>query len=100
MIQPLQAPDPSSAGLLDDANGGLGTDMWQNTSRRQADQALSMLPAPVPMPALRDLQRRLLLTIAEVPVGEAGTPSLLGLRIEQLYELGPVDAARQQTGRA
>lgn len=28
VIQPLNAPDPSSGGLLDDSNGGLGTAMW------------------------------------------------------------------------
>ncbi len=95
VIQPLTAPDPSSAGLLDDGNGGLGADMWQGSTRRQAAQALSVLPAPVPSPALRELQRRLLLTIAEVPSGEPQTPSLLGRRIAQLYELGDVDAAGQ-----
>lgn len=95
VIQPLQAPDPSSAGLLDDGNGGLGAGMWQGSTRRQAMQALGTLPAPVPAPALRELQRRLLLTTAQVPPGEGGTPSLLGLRIAQLYELGQIDAARQ-----
>lgn len=95
VIQQLQAPDPSTAGLLDDGNGGLGADMWQGSSRSQAIRALGMLPAPVPAPALRDLQRRLLLTTAQVPPGEAGTPSLLGQRIAQLYELGLVDAAEQ-----
>lgn len=88
VIQPLKAPDPSSAGLLDDGNGGLGTAMWQGSNRAQALQALGVLPAPVSGPALRDLQRRLLLTVAEVPPGNAGTPSILGLRVAQLYRLG------------
>lgn len=88
VIQPLRAPDPSSAGLLDDGNGGLGTAMWQGSNRAQAVQALGVLPAPVSGPALRDLQRRLLLSVAEVPPGNAATPSILGLRVAQLYRLG------------
>lgn len=95
VIQQLRAPDPSSTGLLDDSNGGLGAQMWQGSTRRQAAQALGVLPAPVPSPALRELQRRLLLTIAEVPPGEPATPSLLGQRIAQVYELGDIAAAQQ-----
>lgn len=88
VIQPLRAPDPSSAGLLDDGNGGLGTAMWQGSNRAQAVQALGVPPAPVSGPALRDLQRRLLLSVAEIPPGNATTPSILGLRVAQLYRLG------------
>lgn len=95
VIEQLRAPDPSSAGLLDDSNGGLGSAMWQGTSLRQAVQAIGILPAPVASPALRDLQRRLLLTTAQVPAGDPGTPSLLGLRIAQLYKLGFVAEAEQ-----
>ncbi|WP_374302712.1 hypothetical protein [Ferrovibrio sp.] len=93
--QPLSAPDPAIAGLLDDGNGGLGATMWQGTSRAQAMQALGVLPAPVAASALRDLQRRLLLTTAQAPVGSGGTPSLLGLRVEQLFRLGQIAAAEQ-----
>jgi hypothetical protein len=88
VIQPLRAPDPSSAGLMDDGNGGLGTAMWQGSNRAQAVQALGVLPAPVSGPALRNLQRRLLLSVAEIPPGNAATPSILGLRVAQLYRLG------------
>lgn len=95
VIQPLAAPDPVTAGLLDDSNGGLGTTMWQGTSRAQAVQAISVLPAPVAASALRDLQRRLLLTTAQPPVGSGGTPSLLGLRVEQLFRLGQIALAEQ-----
>lgn len=95
VIQPLRAPDPSSAGLLDEGNGGLGAAMWQGSNRAQALQALGVLPAPVSGPALRDLQRRLLLSIAEVPPGSTATPSILGLRVAQVYRLGRLaDAER------
>jgi hypothetical protein len=95
VIQPLNAPDPSSGGLLDDGNGGLGTAMWQGSNRAQAVQALGVLPAPVSGTALRDLQRRLLLSVAEVPPGTAATPSLLGLRVTQLYRLGRLAEAER-----
>lgn len=95
VIQPLKAPDPSSAGLLDDSNGGLGSAMWQGSTRPQALQAMGVLPAPVSGPALRDLQRRLLLTVAEVPAGNVATPSLLGLRVAQLYRLGRLAEAER-----
>lgn len=95
VIQPLNAPDPSSGGLLDDGNGGLGTAMWQGSNRAQAMQALGVLPAPVSGTALRDLQRRLLLSVAEVPAGSASTPSILGLRVAQLYRLGRLAEAER-----
>lgn len=95
VIQPLKAPDPSQAGLLDDGSGGLGSAMWQGTTRAQAMQAIGVLPAPVSSPALRELQRRLLLTIAEVPAGSAATPSLLGQRVAQLYRLGKLADAEK-----
>lgn len=94
-IQTLKAPDPSSAGLLGDEAGGLGAAMWRGSRRAGAELAIAALPAPVLSPALRDLQRRLLLTLAEVPEGNGGTPSLLALRVEQLYRLGLVSEAAQ-----
>ena len=102
-IETLKAPDPSSAGLLTIETGGLGARMWANTSRAQAERALRILPAPVLSPGLRDLQRRLLLSTAEIPAGEippGETPpgtaaSILGLRVEQLLRLGLVAEATQ-----
>ncbi len=88
-IETLKAPDPSSAGLLTADTGSLGPRMWANTSRAQVERALRILPAPVLSPGLRDLQRRLLLSTAEIPDGPAaGNTSILALRIEQLLRLG------------
>ncbi len=94
-IEALKAPDPSSAGLLAEDNGGLGPRMWGNTSRAQAERVITLLPAPVASPGLRQLQRRLLLSIAEAPGGGQAAPSLLGLRVEQLYRLGAGTEAAQ-----
>ncbi|WP_428245691.1 hypothetical protein [Ferrovibrio sp.] len=93
-VETLNAPDPSSVGMLGDDNGGLGIKMWAGTSRTQAERVISLLPAPIASPALRQLQRRLLLTTAEAPAGQSGgilgngEQSLLGLRVRQLYRLG------------
>lgn len=95
VIQPLQAPDASTAGLLDDANGGLGIAMWQGSDQVQAGRAVASLPDAVRSFALRDLQRRLLLTGAQLPMGTPGTPSLLGQRVAQLYRIGDVADALQ-----
>ncbi len=94
-IEALSAPDPSSTGLLGDDNGGLSIKMWSGTARAQAERVISLLPAPVSSPGLRLLQRRLLLTTAEAPSGGQAAPSLLGLRVEQLYRLGAVAEATQ-----
>src|SRR3546814_15001481 len=69
--------------------------MWQGTDQTQAARAIGSLPDAARSFALRDLQHRLLLTTAQVPAGTAGTPSLLGLRIAQLYRLGDVSDALQ-----
>jgi len=95
VIQPLKAPDPASTGLLDDSNGGLGMAMWQGSTRAQAQQALGVLPAPVSAPALRELQRRLLLSTAEIPQGTDTAPGMLGLRVQQLVRLGRVAEAER-----
>ncbi len=94
-IEALRAPDPSSAGLLTEESGGLGPRMWGSTSRDQAERVVSLLPTPVNSPGLRQLQRRLLLSIAEAPGNDQAPPSLLGLRLEQLYRLGAVSEAAQ-----
>ncbi|WP_341704541.1 hypothetical protein [Ferrovibrio sp.] len=94
VVRPLQAPDPSAAGLLDDTNGGLGVTMWRGSDRIQAVRAIGVLPGSVRSVALHGLQRRLLLTTAEVPGGNPGTPSLLGLRVTQLYRIGDIAAAQ------
>ncbi len=83
--------DPSSVGLLTDENGGLGVDMWAGTRRALVEMLLPKLPGPGQSEVLRDLRRRLLLTAAEVPEGEASGPSLLGLRMERLAATGDLD---------
>jgi hypothetical protein len=108
-VTPLSAPDPDSVGVLDDAQGGLGMQMWRGTDRAVVARMMPLLPHRAGSPTVRDLMRRLLLTratapkapasgdAAAAPGGKTGdkaeTPGLLGLRIEALFAIGDLDGA-------
>lgn len=87
-VRSLSAIDVSSAGLLDDADGGFGVDMWRGIDRSVVENLLPRLPVATSSPAMQELARRLLLTRARVPDGTATAPSLLGLRVERLAAAG------------
>jgi hypothetical protein len=94
-VESLQALDPSSAGILDEDQGGLGVDMWAGTRRALVERLLPRLPAGSHSRAMRSLTRALLLSTAKVPDGAATAPSLLGLRVERLVAAGNMEAVRQ-----
>lgn len=87
-VNPLQAPDPESAGVLDADNGGFGANMWDGVSRDLVRRLLPSLPVKAPSPVMRDLMRRLLLSVARAPAGETGGESLIALRAERLAAMG------------
>lgn len=87
-VDSLTAIDPSAVGLLGDDDGGFGVDMWSGTQRSVVETLLPRLPVGGKSPVLRSLRRRLLLTSAAVPEGEASGPGLLGLRLDKLAESG------------
>ena len=91
-IESLAALDPSSVGVLNEEQGGLGLDMWVGTRRGLVERLLPRLPATTQSPAMQSLMRRLLLSTAWVPEGEATVPSLLGLRVERLIAAGALEA--------
>ncbi len=91
-VQSLRAIDVSSAGLIDDAEGGLGVDMWRGVARPLVERLLPQMPVATSSSAMRDLARRLLLTRARVPEGSATAPSLLGLRVERLSAAGDTES--------
>ena len=116
-VQTLSEIDPDSVGVLDDAQGGLGIDMWRGADRAAIARLLPLLPHRAGSPTVRDLLRRLLLTRATAPRaapapngaggtaapngakaptasnGRTDTPRLLGLRIEALFAIGDLDGA-------
>ncbi len=91
-VDRLQAIDPDSIGVLDESEGGFGIDMWEGTRRSVVEQLLPALPARAKSRAMRDLMRRLLLSIATVPAGPASEPSLIARRVERLAAMGEVGA--------
>lgn len=99
MPQPVPPPAPQPAvqaapvdagapGLLDDANAGLGANLWQGSSAARLISWMPRLPAPQLQPSLRDLQVRLLLTKAPGPNASGGIDTLVPLRAERLHAMG------------
>jgi len=87
-LQTLDTVDADSVGTLDDAQGGLGVDMWRDTGRAHVGRLLALLPRRVASPAMRDLMRRLLLTRAAAPASATREPNLFGRRIAALVAAG------------
>jgi tetratricopeptide (TPR) repeat protein len=80
-------------GVLEDAQGGLGVDMWRGTRRAHVERLLARLPAAPSSLVLRDLQRRLLLSVAGAPEGDGAAGSaaegqLVALRVDRLAAMG------------
>ena len=94
-ITTLGAVDPSSIGLLDESEGGFGIDMWLGTERALVERLLPRMPVGTLSRPMQDLARRLLLSAARVPAGEAIAPSLLGLRVERLSAGGDTMAVNE-----
>lgn len=80
-----------TAGALTTANGALPVDMWRDTPRSLVDALLPRLPAGTPSPATVRLMRRLLLTGAAAPRGEAEPGRLLDERARMLWRMGDTE---------
>ncbi|MCC9624533.1 antifreeze glycopeptide [Thalassospira sp. MA62] len=88
----LQAVDAEAVGTIDQSRGGLGIDMWNGTTRASAVRLISQLPAVPATHTARDLQERMLLSIAALPQGNSDV-SILDARIAKLIEMGALQAA-------
>ena len=62
-IGKLKAYDPSSIGLLNDADGGLGMKMWTGSRQALIKELMPQLPMGTTSPVMQSLARRLLLTV-------------------------------------
>lgn len=92
-VESLAAPDPSSVGILDERHGGFGIDMWSGSSRALVHRLLPALPAATPSRTMRAMMRRLLVSTAAVPEGQAPAgDNLLSQRVDRLWAMGEVDA--------
>jgi len=79
---------PDYAGTLEEGGGGFPMDMWKGTDRALVEQLLPKLPPALGSPAMRDLERRLLLTNAESPEGKSTGVSLFAARADRLAAMG------------
>lgn len=79
-------------GTLDSSNGGLGEGLWSGTERSVAEDIMARLPLDSQVAAVRALARRIILTKAATPVGEA-PQAFMTVRMRRLLEAGLVDDA-------
>lgn len=79
---------PDYAGTLEEGGGGFPSDMWNGTDRALVEHLLPQLPPALGSPAMRDLERRLLLTNAESPTGKTTGVSLFAARADRLAAMG------------
>ena len=89
----LTALDTASVGLIDSAEGGLGTGLWKGSKRGLIEKLISRLPARTRSPTARDLAIRLLSTRAEAPPGDSNGPDLLTSRVSRMVEIGAIETA-------
>lgn len=95
-VEGLRAIDPDSVGTLGPAAGGLGADLWSGTRRTFIETLMPRIPAKIESPTMRDLARRLLLSVARVPLAKKGSgtrTSLIARRIERLRAIGLIEEA-------
>ncbi len=68
-VEAAATVDPEAVGLLEEADGGFGFDMWRGTRRPLVERLLPRLAAGSTSRARNDLTRRLLLSTATPPEG-------------------------------
>jgi hypothetical protein len=80
-------------GTLIESQGGFSNDMWAGSNRAILERLVPELPAALPSRTLRQLERRLLLTAAELPDGskESERGQLIASRVERLAAMGDLD---------
>ncbi len=88
-IDALDAVATENVGALDAAAGGFDIELWADTPRRIIEQLMVGIPRTMPSPALRDLRRRLLLSVARIPPATSPvTGSLVLKRARILFDAG------------
>jgi len=90
-VDSLGAVNPESAGTLSPETGGLPIDLWKGTDRSLVERLLPEIPGGLVSPTMRELARRLLLSMATPPEG-AAREDLLNQRIDRLAAMGDLAA--------
>lgn len=91
-IDSLQTIDPDTTGTLTFEQGGFGAGMWSGTNRPIVERLLPQLPVSTSSAAMRDLMRRMLLSISRVPEGKSKSVSLVAIRVKLLAAMGDLVA--------
>ena len=91
-VDSLKRVDPDTAGTLTAEQGGLGADLWRGTDRALVERLLPNLPVNTPSATMRDLMRRMLLSVARVPEGKSAGASLVAIRVRMLADMGDLVA--------
>ncbi|MBU6444813.1 MAG: hypothetical protein KGR48_12990 [Alphaproteobacteria bacterium] len=91
-VSTLGNVEGAPAGTLGTAQGGLGEDLWSGTPRQTADDLMARLPIATPVAAVRDLARRIVLTRAAAPMGDAAE-AFMTVRLKRLLDAGMLDSA-------
>jgi len=86
-VDSLNAVNPESAGTLTPETGGFPLTLWQGASRELVERLLPEIPGRLASPTLRDLSRRMMLSMATPPVGDV-RKDLLNIRIGRLAAMG------------
>ena len=86
-VNTLGAPEGPPAGLLDTTNGGMADDIWSGSPRGVIEDLLARMPLGTPIRSMRGLGRKLLLTKAEAPTGQA-TRAFQTVRLQTLLSAG------------
>jgi len=70
-VNTLGVPEGPPAGTLDPSNDGMTDDIWSGSPRGAVEGLLARMPLGTPIRSVRGLGRKLLLTKADAPTGQA-----------------------------
>ncbi len=88
ILEALNVDSVGTMGLLD---GGFGPTLWQGATMGDVLGLLDELPETTQSPALRAVQRRLLLSTAPPPEGAATPGDFVAARLDRLLAMGDYD---------
>ena len=93
VVDVLESFNPDGFGPLDEKQGGLPTDLWQNVGWNVIRSLLPRVPGQTTSRAMRALASRLLQSRAILPADKPKDESYLGLRADRLLAMANVIGA-------